>query len=434
MSFLYDTAFFFFALFYLPVFILKSGQAENRWDLVRQRFGVLPGNLKESLRGKRIVWLHAVSVGETIAIQPFVEKFLDRYPGYHLLITTVTPTGQKIARKMAGERVSTAYFPFDFSFSVKSFFRTFGPEALLLAETEIWPNLILEASKRKIPVIILNGRLSEKSAARYGRFRVLFEPLFSRLERVLAQTEKDAVRFHRLGLPLEKTGVTGNIKYDNFDINLEREPLNSEIRAAQGLSKTDKIFLAGSTHPGEDEILMAVFQRLRKDYSGLFLIIVPRHIERSAQILSSAGERGLKAVLSAERKDEPYEVLIVNQLGVLKQFYAAADVVFMGGSLVPKGGQNPIEAAAFRRPIVHGPNVFNFEEVYRLLDEGAGALRIQDEEEFYLAVKTLLDTPQEREKTGRNAYQEVCSMRGATLKTLEHLDTFFSREKMLLKG
>lgn len=435
MSFVYDLAFFFFALFYLPVFMVKIRQSEKPRELMRQRFGVLPAELVSFLKGGKTVWLHAVSVGETIAVQPFVGKFLERYRDYNLLITTVTPTGQKIARKMEGPRVRTAYFPFDFSFAVSRFFDAVRPACLLLAETEIWPNLIRAASSRGIPVIILNGRLSERSASRYGRFRILFEPLFRKLGLVLAQDEKDADRFSRLGVRADRVTVTGNIKYDNFDMNLDQGRVSREMRGRFGLPEDQPVWVAGSTHPGEEEILFSAYVRLKGMLPALKLILVPRHIERAPELTALAGRYGLKTVLSSSFKAGfDYQVLIVDQLGILKNFYAAADVVFTGGSLIPKGGQNPIEPAAFHRAILHGPHYFNFEQAYRLLDREGGALLIHNEDELYSAVKRILGSPVERSGMGDKAYQSVCSMRGATARSLEILDSFFPQEAIVAKG
>lgn len=435
MPVVFDLAFLFFSIFYLPVFLVKSRQAENPRELIRQRFGFLPKELSSLLRRKKLVWLHAVSVGEAMAVQGFVEKFLERYPDLHLLLTTVTPTGQKVVRKMEGPRVSTAYFPFDFSFSVRRFFDALKPACLLLAETEMWPNLLLCASERKVPVIILNGRLSPKSAAGYRRFKAIFRPLFEKLTMVLAQTEADAERFRNAGVAPEKAAVTGNIKFDNFEINTERETIDREIRSMRRIPEETPVWVVGSTHPGEEEIILSVLLRLLKEQTALKLFLAPRHIERSADIQALASAKGLKPVLSAGPPPEAsYDVLIINEIGVLKKLYASADVVFMGGSLVKKGGQNPIEPASFKRAIIHGTHVFNFQQVYRLLDEEGGAIAVQNEDQLYSAVKRILEDNDERTACGERAYQAVCSMRGATVRTLEFLDIFFPQQGVFAKG
>jgi len=414
---------------------MKSRQAENLRELIRQRFGILPSELCASLRQEKLVWLHAVSVGEVMAVQAFIEKFLDRYPGFHLLVTTVTPTGQKVARKMEGPRVSTAYFPFDFSFAVRSFFRKLKPACLLLAETEIWPNLITSAAENKVPVLILNGRLSPKSTAGYTRFKAVFRPLFEKLSLVLAQTEEDAGRFRNAGVQPEKIVVTGNIKYDNFEVNVDRESFDRDVRARWRLPAASEVWVAGSTHPGEEEIVFNVFTGLLKLYPAFKMILAPRHIERSVDIQTLASAKGLKTVLSTGVLTEAsYDVLIINEIGVLKKCYASADVVFMGGSLIKKGGQNPIEPASFRRAIIHGMHVHNFQQVYRLLDDEGGAVAVQNEDQLYSAVKRILENSSERAATGERAYQAVCSMRGASIRTLEILDSFFPQQSVLAKG
>lgn len=436
MTFLYNAAFFFMALGFLPSFLARTRQAESGRELLRQRLGILPSSLKETLIGKRVIWIHAVSVGEVMAVENFVRRLLRDCPGYHLVLTTVTPTGQKIAKKLEDSRVSVCYFPFDFSFSVKSFFRDLQPECLLLMETEIWPNLITEASKAHVPIGILNARLSKRSVKSYKRFRGIFQPLFSRLDFVLAQTDDDALRFSEAGTPAENVHVLGNMKYDNVPLEAQPEALNKTLREKWGLDEKMPVWVAGSTHPGELMILGRVFLKLREHQPALKLILAPRHVERSREAASKLLDLGLKTVMATEKKEGvDFDVLILDQLGVLKEIYALADAVFVGGSMIPKrGGQNPIEPAAFRKAIVHGPHVFNFERVYQILNEEGGAVLARDESELAFALERILGSPAEKERLGRNAYDAIVSLRGSTERHVRWLSDFLASETELVKG
>lgn len=437
MTLVYDLAYLVLALISLPSFVRRLSQARCGRELLRQRSGILPPSFKDALIGKKIIWLHAVSVGEVMAVSNFIKNLLRECPGYHLVLTTVTPTGQQVAQKFEGPQVSVCYFPFDFSFAVRSFFRDLQPECLLLAETEIWPNLIMEASRSRVPVGILNARLSSRSARRYSRFQRLFQPLFSRLDFVLAQTVEDAERFAACGTPRERVEVLGNMKYDNVVLEGAGAGISRSFRQKWGLGPDDRIWVAGSTHKGEEKILARVFVKIREKHPDLKLVIAPRHIERSAEVAAAFEKCGVEAgrvsLLSNGKKSFP--VLILDQLGVLKDVYAMADAVFVGGSLIPKrGGQNPIEPAVFRKAIVHGPYVFNFERVYQVLDDEGGAMLAKDESELALALERILGSPAETERLGQRAYQAVVSLRGATEKHVRWLADFLASETELVKG
>lgn len=437
MTFFYDAAYLVLAVISLPAFLKRLAQAECAKELLKQRAGLLPANLKETLIGKKVIWLHAVSVGEVMAVEHFIKSLLQECPGYHIVLTTVTPTGQRIAKKIEGPRVSVCYFPFDFSFAVKSFMRDLQPECLLLAETEIWPNLITEASRCRVPVGILNARLSRRSIRSYTRFRSLFYPLFSRLDFVLAQTRADAERFETAGVPQANIEVLGNMKYDNVLLEEARGDLNLELRSKWGVSKDDPVWVAGSTHTGEEKILGRVFLKVVQKYPDLKLVLAPRHVERSKEVAGLLNKMGLETAFtsSLHAGKSSYRVLILDQLGILKKVYAMADAVFVGGSMVPKrGGQNPIEPAVFRKAIVHGPHVFNFERVYQILDEEGGAMLAMDESELALALERILGSPAENERLGRSAYQAVVSLRGATEKHVRWLADFLASETELVKG
>ncbi len=428
MSLIYNLAFFIFGLFYLPVFLLKIRQAEDRNALIRERLGLFTHALRERFLGSKILWIHAVSVGEVIAVQKLIGRLLECCPDYHLVLTTVTPTGQKIAKQMESDRLIACYVPFDFSFTVRNFFKVVGPECLLLVETEIWPNLLAQASKSRVPVGILNARLSAKSVKRYKKFLPFFRPLFDRLDFVFAQSREDALRFESLGIVASRIQVLGNMKFDNVPETDVTEKTLGEIRKSFGFSEQDRILIAGSTHESEEESVARVFLSLSERFPELKCLIAPRHIERAKLIRARLRKLGLKVCLASELRTEnvAFQVLLLDRMGILKQLYALSDVVFMGGSFIRHGGQNPIEPAYFKRAILHGPFVFNFETIYQMLDQEGGALLVRDEEQLCFALGRLLDDPKERMLLGENAFQAVSSLRGATGRHLEECLKFLT--------
>lgn len=429
--FLYNLAFAVFAVFYLPVFLIKLRQAEDPGALWRERCGIFPASWREKFQGKKVIWLHAVSVGEVMAIERFLEEWLAASQEYHFLLTTVTPTGQRVARKLAGKNVQVSYFPFDFTVVVKRFLDFFKPVCLLLVETEIWPNLVAEAGRRGIPVGMINARLSERSLKQYRRFDWAFRPLWPHFGFVLAQTSEDAERFRKLGISPESVREMGNMKFDQSPALDPSKGAGSGgvdiagLRAAWGCGSQDLLWIAGSTHPGEEETLVQVFTVLRKRFPALRMILAPRHIERSKALLNQLKKFSIKTVLSTQRKEgDVFDVLVLDQLGILRNLYQAADLVFMGGSLIPHGGQNPIEPARFEKAILHGPHIFNFQKIYRELDSDGGAREVSAQDELSSAAAGILGDEGRRAEMGRKAFQIINRLRGASKRQAGWILTF----------
>ena len=426
MRFFYDLAFSLFGIFSLPHFLMRLKQAEDPDRLVRERFGIFSPDLVSRLEGPRPLWIHAVSVGEVLAVEKLIQLLLERRPEQRMVLTTVTPTGQRLARQWERDNLCVLYFPFDLQFAVRRFFETLRPAALLLIETEIWPNVIEEARARQVPVVVMNGRISERSFQLFRLSRTLFSPLLRKIQLFLVQTEKDRERLTALGVPREKVTVTGNMKLDTLDPNGVWKENRTKLRQEWGYQETDQILIAGSTHAGEEEILFRMLKDLRGEGFQTKLLIAPRHIERSVKILELAKRQGWKAVLASQRQKSSPEVVILDQLGKLRSLYAVADVVFMGGSLVRHGGQNPIEPAAVRRPIVHGPWVSNFHEIYRCLGEAGGSICVNQEEELRFVLGRLLASDKEREHLGSRAYEVLEKLRGATERNFKAVDSLIN--------
>lgn len=431
MTILYNIFFIVFGVLYLPFFLARLRQAESPRKLIGDRCGFLSPSLIQSAAAKKLIWIHAVSVGEVMAASVFIKKLKERFPSHICLVSTVTPTGQKLAKSLCGpDRVF--YFPFDLSFIVRRVLAKLNPEIIILIETEIWPNLIREASKRGIPVGIINGRLSPRSFRQYEHFRFLITPLLNKISFILAQTEEDRERYIRLGYDFGSIRITGNMKFDvsaGRDLSFSPDSLKKNL----GFPDAVPIFIAGSTHPGEEKIVLDVFGRLRLLFPDLKLVIAPRHIERSWDLKRMAEERSLKVrsakPLEGDVSGDKFDVFLLNTLGELKQLYSIADLVFMGGSLIRHGGQNPIEPASFRRPVIFGPHVFNFEAVYNRLASANAAKRAADPDSFYEIARQILSSPENARIMGEKAFSVVQSLRGATERNLDIIAQFLGNGK-----
>lgn len=347
---------------------LKSPAYAERWA---ERFGWY-----DSIDSDNVIWLHAVSVGETLAAAPLIKALQNTYPDSRLLVTCMTPTGSERIQALFGDSIEHSYAPYDMPHAVARFLAVFQPKLLIVMETELWPNTIAACAKRHIPVILANARLSEKSARGYGKITSLVKPMLQSMTSVVAQHPDDGARFAALGLPPQSLSVSGNIKFDlNLDegLQIQADKLAAEWRGFQ----QRKVWLVASTHRGEDEIVLQAFKKIVAAMTTPpLLVLVPRHPERFNQVAELCGEAGFKvARRSVQQSVEQADILLGDTMGELMSFFGACDVAFVGGSLVPNGGHNMIEPAAWGVPILSGPHLFNFSEASRLLIEGR-AMRV----------------------------------------------------------
>jgi 3-deoxy-D-manno-octulosonic-acid transferase len=338
----------------------------------RLRWGERLGFIPQLSPGKRL-WVHAVSVGETIAAAPLVRAWQVRHPDWSVLVTTTTPTGSAQVRRMFGDRVEHCYLPFDLPWMVAMFLRRSRPALAIVMETEIWPNLYAAAHGRGLPLVMANARLSDKSYKAYSRLRWLVGPTLRRVALIAARGREDAERFVTLGAAASQVEALGNLKFD-----LERSP--AVVAAGQAwrewLGQGRPVWIAASTHPGEEEQVLAAHRLLLEAQPQALLVLVPRHPERSDAVASAVKTAGLLVLrrsqvtpapaLPAADSSAPASgcVLLVDTLGELMNFYAASDLAYVGGSLVPNGGHNPLEPLVLGLPVLSGPQVFNFREVY----------------------------------------------------------------------
>lgn len=371
---------------------------------------------------KKVVWLHTVSVGEFIAALPLVRQLQAR-GDVQLVVTTTTPTGSERVRASLGESVFHVYAPYDLPDVLARFIRRTRPSLLLIMETELWPNTLSVCAKHNIPSVLVNARMSEKSARGYEKFSALTRPMLKNLTKALVQNKTDAERFNRIGLPSASTEVTGNIK---FDLTLGDE---LRIRAAelkQEWSENGRylLLIAASTHQGEDEIILNAFVQCKKNpaLENLRLVLVPRHPERFNSVNSLCASRGFVVARRSEnRVEQNTQIILGDTMGELLLMFGASDIAFVGGSLVSNGGHNFIEPAAWALPLLSGEYVFNFAEVANLLTAAGGLQLLASVDELAHAVEFLVLNPAECKKRGEAALQVANENRGALDKTLNYI-------------
>jgi 3-deoxy-D-manno-octulosonic-acid transferase len=375
------------------------------------------------------IWVHAVSMGEVQASAALVRSLSARYPQWPLVLTTVTPTGAQRARALFGAAVHVRYIPLDLPGGVRRFFDRVQPRLAVILETELWPNLYHECGHRKVPLVLASARISPRSVHRYRRLVSLFRETLSHGIVIAAQSASDAERFKSIGANPAHTHVIGNIKFD-FQVppGLESEGERLRERYAAGRA----VWVAGSTHEGEEDIVLDAHARVRQGVRDALLVLVPRHPNRFDAVATHLRRRGIRFVmLSSEspvRRDT--EVLLVDTVGQLLTFYAAADVAFVGGSLVPIGGHNLLEPAALRRPILTGPNNFNSEDIAQLLVEVGAQQVVHNAEELAAQVTLLLTEPAECERRGALGRRALDENRGALKRLLDLVDPLL-RERSL---
>jgi len=378
-----------------------------------ERFGALR---KRPLR-QNVIWVHAVSVGEAQAAAPLIQALLQTRPDLDVFVTTTTPTGRDRVKQVFGSQVQVQFAPYDLPMVLGRYLDCLAPRMLVILETEIWPNLLAACAARKIPVILTNARLSARSAARYQRIAGLITPTINYFTAIGAQGDADKERFRALGATIP-ISVTGSIK---FDVHLPAS-LHEGGQALRRLWGADRsVFIAASTHHGEDELVLDAFARIRATHADCFLVLVPRHPERFSKVAAVVRRRGLRVVLRSQHPEDcsDVDVYVGDTMGELPVLYAGADVAFVGGSLVNIGGHNMLEPAALGLPVVFGPYLYNFAEISHALCEAGAATEVANVEELAECVKALLADANQRHAQGENGRQFVAANRGALAHSTE---------------
>jgi 3-deoxy-D-manno-octulosonic-acid transferase len=408
-----------------PYYFMRMRRRGNWMQGFAERFGRYDTKLKQAITNRNTLWMHAVSVGEVNICTQLIRALEPRLPNLKIVVSTTTTTGMGELRHKLPNHIAKIYYPIDRRLYVKRALNTIHPEAIVLVEAEIWPNFLWRARGLRTPVFLVNARLSDRSYRGYKRFGFLFRPLFRSFTGVGAQNEADAAKLRTLGCQPEAIHIVGSLKYDAAKLEERRLLDVPGILRQMGVTPGARLLLGGSTHAGEETILAEQFLRLRSRFPDLFLVLVPRHFERSREVGRELEARGLKFVyrseIMAHTQFKPGEVdcLIVNTTGELRYFYEHAAIIFIGKSLAAQGGQNPIEPGAMGKAMVFGPNMQNFAEVVRGFLAQDGAVQVRDAAELEKVLGELLADESRREQLGRNALKVVHENLGAIDRTVD---------------
>ncbi len=391
MFFIYNTALIILAIALSPViaaaFLLVPKFRAGFW----QKIGFYKKQTQHQVRGdkRKSIWVHAVSVGEINATEALIKKIKEVYSDYNLVVTTVTATGQEIARKKLGNTADIiSYFPYDFCFSTNAAIKAFNPALVIIAETEIWPGFVNQASKKNIPLMLVNGRISPNSHRGYLKAKFFFKKVLEKFSLMLMQTETDKQRIIEMGAQSGIVDIMGNLKFDiNKDLDDEQiRQLKNELKIGN-----NRVLIAGSTHYGEDELVLRVYNRLKSEFDDLKLLIAPRHPERNERVFNLISKSGYEGGLRSLNSDfDRNDIIMLDVMGELGRMYAISHLAFVGGSFSNTGGHNPLEPALYEIPVVSGPTVFNFKDIYGFMTKTGAAKIVHNETELYNQLRTYM--------------------------------------------
>jgi 3-deoxy-D-manno-octulosonic-acid transferase len=414
LQLLYDVGYIGLLVMGLPVLLFKL-LTSPRWRAgLPQRCGFIPRRKGDG----PCVWIHGVSVGEVLAAESLVRAFERDYPGWAIWISTTTRTGQEAARKTYPKH-QVFYYPLDLSYSTSRVVERVRPDMVVLMELEIWPNFLLTCWSRRIPVLLANGRITDRSFREYRILQRLIPEPLDRISLYCVQEEQYAERFRRLGVPEDRIFVTGTMKFDNIPIHPDPAE-NTRLREIFRIRREDRVLMGGSTHPGEEDALLRIFRAIRDRHPEARLILAPRHPERLSEVeecirrMGFPVERKRDLERDAARAVRPEAVLLLDTMGELARIYGVADVVFVGGSLIPHGGQNMMEPAGLGKPVVFGSHVQNFQESVDVLLEKEGAVMVRDAAELERELGRLFRDVEAARRMGQRAREAVLAHRGAT--------------------
>ncbi|QTR48845.1 lipid IV(A) 3-deoxy-D-manno-octulosonic acid transferase [Candidatus Thiothrix anitrata] len=419
------TRFFYSLAFYLllPVLVLRLWWRGRSNPAYRQRLAERFGFVRNPSQ-QPCVWVHSVSVGETLAARPLVEHLLQTYPAHRIWITTTTPTGSDTVKRLYGARVQHSYFPYDLPDAMARFLQRVQPQLLLVMETEIWPNLYAACQQRGIPLLLLNARLSERSFQRYRKLGALTRDTLRCIRWIGARSTQDAHYFQQLGATPAQIGTCGNLKFA-LQIPAGLRETAHELKQQWG---ERPVLVAASTHAGEDEIVLRVFTHLQQTVPNALLILVPRHPERFDNVYQQCSNAGLTTIRrsAAQIVTPNTAVLLGDSMGEMLLWFAVADIAFIGGSLVAHGGHNPLEAAAFGVPVVSGTHTHNFPDIFPALYAAGGAVEISDENTLYSQCLNWLQNLQQRQQVGANAAQFFAQQQGVLACIMQPISALLS--------
>lgn len=416
------------AIFLVPYYLLRGLRYGKSRRGIRERLGFYSPQQLSLLRAKKNVWIHAVSVGETRAAMPLIKQIRLKYPDLQILVSNVTETGHAIA--LEDKEIDLClFFPFDFSWAVRKALHMVSPELIIIVETEIWPNFTLQADQLKIPLILVNGRISDRSFPRYRFARFLLRPILDRFSAFCMQSQTDAERIMALGAPDGRVENTGNLKFDH-DLKEVTAIQVQQKKKQYLLPDQAAILVAGSTHEGEEKYLLEAYKKIADQIErDLILVLIPRHPERKREVQQLLKENGVKYRLRSSLTEQdrllaPGDVLVVDTLGEVLDFYSVADLVFVGGSLVSIGGHNLLEAALMSKPVLFGPHIHNFKEISAKLIRAGAGVKVANPGELVRQSVIMLNDPARCRAMGEAGRSLIAENAGTTERTMRHISRF----------
>ena len=427
LFFIYDILLHVFALFYFPYMAVRLALKGRKRAGVRQRLGFIDKELSHLRKGKT-VWVHAVSVGETIAAVPLVKALMERRPELTVFFSTVTETGQAVAKKELPD-ATVFYFPFDFSYIVSRVVDRIRPDIFVVVETEIWPNLLRALNRRGVAAVMVNGRISVRSFDRYMMGRFFIRGVLELMTHFHMQSQADADRIKDMGAPPERVSVVGNIKFDQACKALKEGGREVFTRARLGIPEAALVFIAGSTHKGEEEEALAAYREMLASRPDALMVVAPRHPERLQEVAGLLEREGFGYVMKSKLTGEPLtapKVIILDTMGELAMLYRVGDVNFVGGSWANVGGHNVLEPVAFGKPVFFGPHMSNFAEIGAILKDCGVGIKVKDGKDLASEALRLIAEPERREMLGRLAKETLLRNKGALDRNLELIERYLA--------
>ncbi|MGZ3594112.1 MAG: 3-deoxy-D-manno-octulosonic acid transferase [Syntrophales bacterium] len=431
MYFFYNILLVMAALLALPYYAIKMTLTGKYTKSMGPKFGLIKPSLFAEMKGSPRIWIHAVSVGEVTAAEPIVASLRTHFPEACIVLSTSTETGQDMARRIVTGATSFIYYPLDIPFVVKKVIPKVKPDVFIMTETELWPNFIRVCKEQGAKVIMVNGRISQRSYQRYALTKFFWKDVVNLIDDTGVISAIDADRLMAIGMAPARVHVMGNAKYDGLAAKAT-PPVREEMQRRLNLTETDRVFVAGSTHDSEEKIVLRVYRRLLERYPDFKLIIIPRHPERGHAVLSLVKEAGFEDYITMTEIEggkhlTGERIIVVDVIGELFKVYALASVVFCGGSLVPKGGQNILEPAAWGKIIFYGPSMEDFRDEKDLLEKAGAGITVKSGDELLAGILTLMSDPDALARKGEAGRRIVVSNMGAADRYAEMVRSHIER-------
>ena len=430
MYFIYNILLFSVSFLALPFILFAMLSTKKYRSGLSQKVGFVPDSILSKLAGERPVWIHAVSVGEVMTTIPLIRKLKKKYPDQKIVLSTVTVTGNYTATLNAKEADAVIYFPFDYPFIVTRVIRTINPKLFITLETELWPNFLRALKRNHIPSVVISGRISKDSYQRYRWTRFFFSKVLENIDAFYMQTDVDARRIIDIGAPRDRVVTVGNLKFDQ-SLPIVTPEEKAQLYSTLYVNEEHKIFIAGSTHRGEEDIILDIFKTLRKSHPDLLLILAPRHPERFNEVSHLIIRHKFKGIkrtaLTEQAQTNPYDVILLDTIGELSKLYSIGTIIFVGGSLVPIGGHNVLEPVVHKKAVLFGPHMDNFLEISSHLKDNGGGLQVHTKEELLTHAQKLLSDDTVRNDLGEKAFEIISRNQGAIEKAMEIIGTFIAK-------